>query len=329
MPTVSVIMSVYNEPIEWLQQSIRAILNQTYMDFEFIIIDDNPASKQIRNYLDDVVKDDNRVIIVPNDTNIGLTKSLNRGLSLSKGKYIARMDADDVASIDRFEKQVKYLETHEEIGLIHTNYCIIDEQGNIHEHFFLKDDRISKEWLVWTNTIAHSTVMFKSSLMNLRQPLYNESRRSSQDYDLWAFLSINDVRFAFINEELLNYRVSSKQVSRVNNKEQKSNYVDIRRKYIVSLLHKYGIINEERTYTAEELLLHIERSNYSPNSNEKIKELDLILFRLYYTVAGIKKKYVWLYFLNKRKLYSRFSIRMNSYILSQLIRNNFRPAYLF
>lgn len=329
MPKVSVIMSVYREPLEWIDASINSILNQSFDDFEYLIVNDNPGDKDLLNFLNEKASLDKRIVLITNEQNIGLTKSLNKGLVLARGKYIARMDADDVAKCDRFDKQVRCLERNDAAGLVHANYCIIDENGTEQEHFYLKENRISREWLVWTNTIAHSTVMFKSSLKSLRQPLYNELLRTSQDYDLWSFLSLNGVNFAFINEELLYYRVSSLQVSKLNGQGQKKNFYDIRRHYIISLLCKYGIIDEEKMFTAEEILTRILESNYFPNSIEQQKELDLILFRLYYTVAGEKKKYVWLYFKSKYRIHTRFSIRMNAYVLTQLIRKNFRPAYLF
>ena len=322
-------MSVYREPLEWIDASINSILNQSFDDFEYLIVNDNPGDKDLLNFLNEKASLDKRIVLITNEQNIGLTKSLNKGLVLARGKYIARMDADDVAKCDRFDKQVRCLERNDAAGLVHANYCIIDENGTEQEHFYLKENRISREWLVWTNTIAHSTVMFKSSLKSLRQPLYNELLRTSQDYDLWSFLSLNGVNFAFINEELLYYRVSSLQVSKLNGQGQKKNFYDIRRHYIISLLCKYGIIDEEKMFTAEEILTRILESNYFPNSIEQQKELDLILFRLYYTVAGEKKKYVWLYFKSKYRIHTRFSIRMNAYVLTQLIRKNFRPAYLF
>lgn len=329
MPEVSVVMSVFKEPYEWLQKSIESILNQTYKDFEFIIIDDNPDNYQLRSYLDKIAKSDDRVVIIINEVNIGLTRSLNKGLALAKGKYIARMDADDISMPDRLEKQVAILSFNEVIDLCHTNYCTIDEYDNVTKHFYLSEERVKREWLVWTNNVAHSTVMFRSKLLELRTPLYNEERRSAQDYDLWTFFSLNGVEFSFINEELLQYRISAGQVSKVNNSQQRDNYYDIRRKYIVSRLKDEQIIGDNEHVSAETLIEKIRNSNYNPQTDSKNKELRLILYRLYYTCAGSNRSYVWKYFTDKRRISFYFSARMNFYVLSQLLLRNHWPAYLY
>jgi len=114
MPEVSILMGVYNEQ-EYLAESISSILNQTSENFELIIIDD--ASKD--NFSEIVQQfDDERIRLLENKTNLGLTKSLNRGLDLAAGKYIARQDADDISEPDRLERQVAFLEDNEEIALV-------------------------------------------------------------------------------------------------------------------------------------------------------------------------------------------------------------------
>lgn len=107
---ISVIMSTYNEKVEWVRQSVESIINQTYKDFEFLIAIDNPNAKDIIKYLESVSKEDARVKIIKNEVNLGLVNSLNNLLKNVRGKYIARMDADDIAKSDRFEKQLKYLQ---------------------------------------------------------------------------------------------------------------------------------------------------------------------------------------------------------------------------
>lgn len=304
-------------------------MNQTYKDFEFIIIDDNPENNALKEYLANLANKDSRVVLIFNESNIGLTNSLNKGLEVAKGVYIARMDADDLADRERFAKQVNRLESREHVGLCHTNYCIIDERGIIQQHYYLKKERTSKEWLVWTNPIAHSTVMFRSSLVKLRSPLYNESRRSAQDYDLWSLFSLHNVIFDFINEELLQYRVSSRQVSKIRHSEQSKNFYEIRRQYIRSLLYRYAIIEHEDITSVEVLINRIETSNYKSSSNDKQRELDLILYRLYYTASGDRKVFIWRYFFSKTRVFTRFNLRMNTYMILQLVLKNHWPAYLF
>ncbi len=126
-PKVSVIMSVYNGD-KYLREAIESILNQTFTDFEFIIVNDGSTDNSleiIESY------DDERIKTINNKKNIGLTKSLNKALKFAKGKYIARQDADDVSLPNRFEKQVEYLDSHPEVALVGTSVYLIDENGKI------------------------------------------------------------------------------------------------------------------------------------------------------------------------------------------------------
>ena len=108
-PLISVIMPSFNTPVEMLAKAVDSILEQTYRDFEFIIIDDG-STGSCREYLESL--SDPRIRIIHNEKNLGITKSLNIGLRAARGKYIARMDADDICISDRFEKQYKFMEEH-------------------------------------------------------------------------------------------------------------------------------------------------------------------------------------------------------------------------
>jgi len=109
-PIVSVLMSVYNEPINYIKLSIESILKQTFQDFEFIIINDNPKREDIKELFTEYQKLDNRIIILENKKNLGLPQSLNKGLRIARGKFIARMDADDISLPDRLKIQKAFLE---------------------------------------------------------------------------------------------------------------------------------------------------------------------------------------------------------------------------
>ena len=127
-PRISVLMGVYNEKISWINESVESILHQSYQNFEFIIIDDNPSNNEVKSYLLNLKEKDERVIVIFNDYNIGLTKSLNKGLAIAKGEYIARMDADDISFVSRFEKQVSYLDNHPECDAVYGYwYCFEGE----------------------------------------------------------------------------------------------------------------------------------------------------------------------------------------------------------
>ncbi|MDD4353774.1 MAG: glycosyltransferase family A protein, partial [Candidatus Nanoarchaeia archaeon] len=125
---ISVIMSAYNTE-RYIAEAIESILNQTFKDFEFIIIDDGSTDdslKIIKRY----VKKDRRIKLIHNKKNIGLTKSLNKGLKIAKGQYIARMDADDISLPQRFQIQYDFLEKNKDIFLIGTTAFLIDDKGD-------------------------------------------------------------------------------------------------------------------------------------------------------------------------------------------------------
>lgn len=123
---VTVLMSMYNTPLEQLKESIESILNQTYKNFEFLIIDDGSNEECVN-----LVKsyNDKRINLVRNEQNIGLEKSLNKGLKLAKGKYIVRMDTDDIAYTDRIEKQVDFIKKNSEYSIVGSKAEIFDESG--------------------------------------------------------------------------------------------------------------------------------------------------------------------------------------------------------
>ena len=178
-PKISVIMSVYKGD-KYLKEAIESILNQTFTDFEFIIVNDGSTDNSleiIQSY------DDERIKIINNEKNIGLTKSLNKALKQAKGEYIARQDADDVSLPNRFEEQVKYFEEHPEVVLLGTSVYLIGENEKIvGKRIVLTKPSI--KYLFKENQFNHGSVMFKKEIVN-QLGGYNELIRYSQDYELW------------------------------------------------------------------------------------------------------------------------------------------------
>ena len=206
MPKISVIMSVYKEPIEWLCQSIDSILGQTFREFEFIIICDNPDYIEGIDLLKDYSQRDNRIVLMFNDKNIGLTKSLNKGISAAKGEYIARMDADDIALSNRFELQMHEFSLQENLGVCGTG---VEYFGTVNKsRLFPKTN--NDIFLFVENCFAHSSIIAKGELM--KKYKYNEECKYAQDYDLWFRMYYDGVRFYNIPRILLKYRTSQQQI---------------------------------------------------------------------------------------------------------------------
>ena len=192
-PKVSVLMSVYNGS-RYLQKSLESILNQTFTDFEFIIIDDG-STDNTWEILTKYADQDQRIKLFKNEENIGLTKSLNKGLILAQGEYVARQDADDISLPERFEKQVDFLNKQLKVILVSGNYESIDSEGSLlGKPKPAGGSDITAWYLLFYNRIgAHGLAMFRRDpVMNIGG--YSESYRYSQDYELWSRLvKVGDV----------------------------------------------------------------------------------------------------------------------------------------
>ncbi len=210
-PLVSVVMSVYNGEA-FLQQAIDSILQQTYTNIQFIIVDDN-SNDATKKILFDVK--DKRVQIIYNIQNRGLTKNLNEALPHCEGVYIARMDADDVSLPDRIEKQVAFLEHYNHLAGTAGWIELINESGLVTGVW--DDDRrynTAKELtaiLPKKNVIAHPAVMLRANV--LKKYRYNEQQKHSQDWDLWLRLFADGLVIEKMREVLLQYRVHSSSVT--------------------------------------------------------------------------------------------------------------------
>ena len=181
-PKISVIMSVYNGEAH-LTNSIASILNQTFTDFEFIIVDDcstDSSPEIIRSFKDDRIK------VINNKENIGLTKSLNCALKVAHARYIARQDADDISLPDRFEKQLRYMEKHLEVALLGTSIFVIDDEGEIMQKRIAAPN--PGKTLLKGNRFYHGSVMLRKAVLD-EIGCYNELFRYSQDYELWLRVS--------------------------------------------------------------------------------------------------------------------------------------------
>lgn len=185
-PKVTVLMSVYNNETT-VATAIESILNQTFAGFEFIIINDRSADNSLK-----VIKSfsDKRIKLIENSSNLGLTKSLNKGLDAAAGTYIARMDSDDISEISRLEKQVAFMEENKDFVILGSSYRIINKGREIIREvlYDLGPEKIYYD-LLFQNMFAHASVIFR---LDKARELggYNENYRFAQDYDLWCRLAL-------------------------------------------------------------------------------------------------------------------------------------------
>lgn len=219
MVETSVIMATYKESIECLKQSIESIINQTYNDFEFIIILDNPDNKEHIAFINDYVCKDERIKFYINDKNMGLTNTLNRGLKLAEGKYICRMDADDISELYRMEHQKKYLEEND-FDLIGGISQMIDEDGNT--IYSIKkvptNFKKIKKCIKYNQVISHPTWFGKKEVFDKLNGYRNMSLCEDYDFTLRAILQ--GFKISNVNECVLKYRMTKDSISRSNLFEQ-------------------------------------------------------------------------------------------------------------
>lgn len=185
-PLVSVVMAVRNDE-RFLPEAIESILSQTVKDFEFIIIDDGSSDgswRVVRKY----ARKDKR-IISKRQKNQGLAKSLNNGIALARGTFIARMDSDDISLSDRFEEQLAYLAEHKEVGIVGCQAQEIDERGNPIPPATLLDLSAmpvspgeARKSALKSNPVVHPTMMIRKDLVDALGG-YDERFAAAQDYD--------------------------------------------------------------------------------------------------------------------------------------------------
>lgn len=259
VPLISVIMSVYKEPEYMIRQSIESVLNQTIGNFEFIIILDNPEHEG-NALVEEYAKKDDRINIIHNEANVGLTISLNKGLSKSRGKYIARMDADDISEIDRFAIQVNYMEKNEDVAVVGAYVDCFDERGNhsIGQNNCIDDSERNRIRMLFCNAgVPHSTAFIRKSFLDNNNIMYDVNMKKSQDYGLWTDVIMKGGIIRIIPEVLLQYRIHSNQITNINSTAQKECYIYNIRKQI----HKYF------NYIIEDDEAEVHYSIYNFNSN--------------------------------------------------------------
>ena len=185
LPLVSVILPVFNGE-KHLSECVESVLSQTFKDFEFIIVDDASTDNTVP-MLKEFAKKDNRIIIVTHEVNQKQTAAANTAIKLSRGKYLARMDADDIALPNRFEKQVTFMEENPDIGLLGSWVDIIDDNGNILKIWHTHDSAGYLGWnLLFGTSFAHSSIMMKNSIVK-KVGFYQSPE--AEDYDLWSRIS--------------------------------------------------------------------------------------------------------------------------------------------
>ncbi|CAH6803352.1 Glycosyl transferase [Vibrio chagasii] len=228
-PLVSVVMPCYNSE-DFLNDAINSILDQSYKNIEFIIIDDGSTDRSrdiITSYTDQ------RIVYLENEENMGLIDTLNKGCSIANGKYIARFDSDDICLKSRIELQVSYMENHTDVGMVGMYADTINEHGKIQKKKYrpqIKHDDIIKSSCVFCQFI-HPTVMIRKSILDDFSLNYSHKAKHAEDYFLWSQIA-KVARVSNIDQVGLLYRIHSKSVSHRFNEDQVVNSSIARFQYL-------------------------------------------------------------------------------------------------
>jgi glycosyltransferase involved in cell wall biosynthesis len=205
-PLVSVVMATYNEPPAFIIEAVQSVLNQTLGDFEFLLIDDS-THIETATVIDVLVRSDSRIRLIRGEERFGFARALNIGLKEARGKYIARMDGDDVSRLNRFELQVAFLENNPDIVVVGGAMDIINEVGKVtsHRNYATGFFKVILFALV-RSPLAHPTVMFRREVVE-KGFFYDETFQRAEDLELWLRLINNGYRISNVLDTVLSYRV--------------------------------------------------------------------------------------------------------------------------
>jgi glycosyltransferase involved in cell wall biosynthesis len=321
VPKISVLMPVYNCEL-YIKEAIDSILNQTFDDFEFIIIDDCSTDNTI-----EIIKtyNDSRIQLIEKSINSGISNSLNLGINLSKGYYIARMDGDDISFLDRFAKQVAFMDSNPNVILCGSSVSIIG--SNLTINYPEQHDMIKVDFLRH-NCIMHPSVMLRKDLIVKFQIFYDVLKEPAEDYDLWIRL-LSKGRLHNIQEDLLYYRFHSNQITNVNSKKQKDLTIDLRLSLLNNLnckieLHELEILkkiiqnNNSINFDNLQQFLMLKRklilgnldSFFEPKKFENyLDDLEKILFNKFFLK---RNNYSPIIYFNYLRFKSKFNVKLSN-----------------
>ncbi len=272
MAKISVLMPVYNTSEDFLRTAIDSILNQTFTNFEFLIINDgstNNAEDVILSY------NDERIKYIKNEKNLGLIATLNKGLDIAQGEYIARFDSDDISLPERLAKQCEFLDKNADIGVLGTQYESFPKKRVSDAETDSK--KIKEALLVQSNQIGHPTVMFRKKLLDENNIRYDKNALYVEDYKIWLDL-IDKTEFANLKDILLKYRRHGGSICSQNSKVQNLNV----QKIMFEAQAKYFDLDTEHALNTIEML--------KKDENIKTKNLKEILVFAAAVIKIMKEK---------------------------------------
>lgn len=322
MSLISVIMPIYNAD-SYLENSIKSILAQSYSKFELILINDGSYDKS-----EEIINSfkDKRIKYLKNEKNKGIVYSLNKGIEISKGEYIARMDSDDIALYNRFEEQINFLKKNLDIDICGTNFYRFGSNLKLKKIKLEEKNKEIMSNLLFNSPLCHPSIMMRKKIFENGKK-YDENFPGMEDYKLWIDLACNH-KFYNLQVPLLKYRIVNTSITRIEEKKRKQR-LNLLRKLAIEVYKKMSINYKDIYFLFQfpdsccYLKLDVDKN---PNNNIELFlksfEKDYLLNKDYLDVNSVKKylgrnyiKYILHNFnaLEKRKLLNKNSIKLTLY----------------
>jgi glycosyltransferase involved in cell wall biosynthesis len=256
-PLVSVVMATFNDAAEIVNVSVNSILQQTLNDFEFLIIDDSNNAETIET-IDAFAKADSRIRIIRSAARFGFVAALNEGLKQATGKFVARMDSDDVSEPTRLEKEVAFLNQFPDVDVVGTGIQLIDEKGNVvSSRSYPSTQKQIRRKAIFRSPLAHPTVMMRRRIID-NGFFYDTDFKKAEDYELWLRLMRNNYVLGNLEEKLFRYRITTNMTKKRNRQhfayalKAKWKNFDLRHPLISTLNVVFGCV----IYLAPPFVLH-------------------------------------------------------------------------
>lgn len=230
MPRVSVLTPIYNTNPVHLRAAIESILNQTFTDFEFLILNDSPDNKEIEKIVKEYAKHDKRIKYSKNDKNMGISPSRNKLLDMARGEYIAIFDHDDISVPDRLEQEVAFLDKNREVGVVSSLMDFFGEKNGI-EWRFPEYDADIKMRMTDNCSVSHTACMMRKSVLVDNNIRYEEYYTPAEDYRLFARL-MEHTKFYNIQTPLVKYRYFSGNTTHVQSARMSRMHDEIQLEFI-------------------------------------------------------------------------------------------------
>ena len=294
-PDISLIMSVYNGE-DYLAEAIESVVNQTFTNWELVVINDC-STDSTAEILNKYALSDNRIKVHTNEVNLRLPSSLNKALTLVEGKYVARMDADDICLPDRLEKQYDFMEKNPDVALSSCRFITL--KNNVYSSGGCGgkcDSESVKALLLVTNPILHPGIIAKAEV--IKELKYDKEFTCTEDMELWTRFVMSGYKVENLSEYLMIYRLHDKQITKTTLEKQYTEVIRIQKKYFGKFLkcmnelqknfYTHGIYFKEKTDCKKFRKFY--RWIKSVNSKTKAFDKDALNYAMFEVLAEYKRK---------------------------------------